>query len=211
MNVWDEASFAFQLDADHAAIVEVGGFEGRWLAEMRRRYGGRLIAFEPQEWAHERLRARVIDRGEMVYPAATLEVEPYGLSAGERGRFEMGGWGTDACSFLLDDAYFTEHPEEGRRDRGLGELRPVAEAFDGLGLSEVAVMCVNIEGYEYKLIPAMAAAGLLPRIAHLMIQFHRAHDPSRRLEAEIRAALAPTHDLAWEWPALACWTRRGEA
>lgn len=213
-NPWDIASFDFSdlvpRRGPSPTIVEVGGYEGRWLMGMSTMHrDARLVAFEPQDWARERLRARfAAEYGDAPERRPVfLELFPFGLGI-EDGSFPMGGWHTDACSFLLDDAYFAAHPEEGRNEVGIGELREVTEVFRQYRLNDIDVLCMNIEGYEYLLLPHMGHEGLLANVEHLMVQFHTVHDPEGAAEVNIRAGLAETHDLAWEWPALSCWSRR---
>lgn len=215
-NEWDRRSV---FDRTHdgylpaeGAIVEVGGFEGRWLGLMHAAHGARrYVAFEPQTWAHERMRERWVRARADAMPClrdeCSLEILPYGLGI-EAGTFTMGGWGTDANSFLLDDAFYEAHPEEGRNERGQGELRLVEEVFDELALAKVAALMVNIEGYEYKLLPHMYGAGLLARCEIIGVQFHRVHDDEHfTREGMIRGLIEETHRLLWDYPALTAWKR----
>lgn len=207
-NQWDRDSFDWPHLPAQPVILEVGGFEGRWLAEMARRYGGDLYAFEPQEWANKRIYERVRDA---IGPEgrATITVVPYGLGE-QDATMQMGGWGTDACSFLLDDAFYARFPDEGRRDRGEGRIREVGAALAELGIEHVDVMMVNIEGYEYRLLPLLLSSGMIERIRYISVQFHRAHDPDGSIERGIFRRMSDTHDLLWAYPdgVLAAWERR---
>lgn len=198
-NVWDEASVAWDVHQP-GVFVEVGGFEGRWLAEMAARYDGRFHAYEPQGWALDRIRRSFVD---VRREHAVLDLHPYGLGPKDD-LLPMGGWETDACSFLKTPEWYAEHPDEGRRTMGVGEIRRASEA---LPPGMIDVMMMNIEGFEYRLLPALYADGVMRRIRHLAVQFHRDYEISNR-EALIRSEIAETHDQIWEWPALTAWKLR---
>lgn len=200
-NVWDHASVDWAVPGP-GVFVEVGGFEGRWVAEMAARYDGAFHVYEPQEWAHERIRAAFAAAAR---PGASLVIHGFGLGA-QDAYLPMGGWDTDACSFLKDGAFYTRFPDEGRRKFGYGWLRAI-ESSGILDIGAVDVMMMNIEGYEYILLPALQRAGMMPRIRHLSVQFHHDYEQSYH-EPEIRRAIEETHDLHWEWPALSAWKLR---
>lgn len=206
MNPWDEASFDWPLgfDVPDTVVVEVGGFEGRWLAGMAERYEATFHAFEPQPWAADRLEQRVLQQ---LGPNSALAVHRFGLGRTDSA-LPMRGWNTDACSFLKDDAWYERHPGEGRRDEGIGQIRPVGRVFAQLGLERTDVLMMNIEGFEYVLLPEMARGGLLHRIEHIAVQFHDGYD-TEATEAEVRELIGRTHDVRWDWPGtLTAWTRR---
>jgi FkbM family methyltransferase len=201
MNPWDRDSFDWPL-AGPVTVIEVGGYEGRWVSEMMLRYPGRYFAFEPQAWARERMAAKAAG-----IAGATLQIEPYGIGVTD-GVFPMGGWGTDSCSFLKDDAFFARH-DEGRNERGTGELVRADTALDRLGLDAVDVMMVNIEGYEFELLPYLIEREIMPRIRFLAVQFHGFADPRGECQNAIRQLLRLTHVLRFDWgDTLVGWERR---
>lgn len=203
-NPWDEASFDWPLAPD-AVVVEVGGFAGRWLVGMAARYSGQYHAYDPQSWAITRL----VDRWNLTAVSSGSSLYPHRVGLGLREEVrEMRGWGTDACSFLMDDAYFAEHPEEGRRDPGQGQLVDAAKALNVADFPRIDVMMMNIEGFEFVLLPYLLSSGIIDRVEHLAVQFHEAHDPEGTLQSNIRTALARTHDVRFEYPALTAWSRR---
>lgn len=212
MNEWDERalewpSLALPLRRGEPlpVVVEVGGFEGRWVSQMAELYVARFVVFEPQEWAHERLRARVLP---VLRSTASLTIHPYGLGT-QATTLPMGGWGTDACSFLLNEHYYAEHPEEGRRDVGTGRLVAVQSAFERNGFDEVDVMMMNCEGFEFVILPEMLRLDYVQRVRNLAVQFHRAHDPDGSMERSLREQIAETHDVHFDFGStLTAWTRR---
>lgn len=211
MNAWDRASFEWPL-RHGAMIVELGVYEGRWLAGMIGRYAElrpRILGFEPQAWAYERAAGTLVPLAE----AAGLEVElrPWGVTVqDEPETLELRAYHTDAASVLIDDEYYRAHPGEGRRDVASALFRPVA---DELGdLEAIDLMMINIEGYEYPLLWRMLDLGIIERVRHLAVQWHRSHDPSGDTERRIRARLAETHDVRFDFGAmLVGWSSRESA
>lgn len=203
-NEWDVASVEWaNVDRDNPAnvFVEVGGFEGRWVAEMAARYAGTFHAYEPQLWAHERIRAAF---AAVARPDARLEIHSYGLGPHDDYAL-MGGYETDAASFLKTPEFYQRNPEEGRNRYGYGEIRGLYSEHCNLrDLGTIEVMMMNIEGFEYILIPALLRAKMLPRIRNLSVQFHRVY-PESSEETEIRRQVETTHRIIWEWPALSAW------
>lgn len=144
---WDARALDWPLN-EQSVVVEVGGYTGRWALQIAERYHPRLYVFEPQPWAadvcHEVLgkRATVIQ-----------------LALGDDdGEVIMGGWGTDGCSLLKEGG------EPAVRMREIGSL------FRNLEIDHIDLMLMNIEGYEYTLIPHMLGQGIFPD--RLMVQLH---------------------------------------
>lgn len=67
---------------------------------------------------------------------------------------------------------------------------------------EVALVKMNIEGYEYTLLPYMIAQGLMKWVKNLQVQFHEVEGSEKTYE-HIREELSKTHRLTWRYPF--CW------
>ena len=203
MNEWDERCLDWDLSPG-ATIVDVGAFTGTWLGDMMARYTGRFVGFEPQLWAHERIEQNVRP---YVPEGSTLEVLPYGLGLAN-GVFLMGGWETDSNSFLKDADFFEANPGEGRDSMNAGAMIEVDAAFKALHLDAIDVLLMNIEGYEFTLLPEMLRLGLLDRIRYLAVQFHDFADPDRAQETDLRARIGETHHVRFDYgPTVVCWER----
>jgi FkbM family methyltransferase len=208
MNPWDEKSIDWPDLMPGETVVEVGGFNGRWVALMAAKYEARYVVYEPQMWCHERIRTAVQDA--RPGPRTTLELHPYGLGAEDTVQvLPMGGWGTDVNSFLNTPEWYEKFPTEGRRDPGMGTIKPVAQAFAESRVGEVAVLMMNIEGYEWLLLPKMIDLGCMSKIRHLAVQFHAAHQPLPGAMFAIFEGLKETHDVEWDYGmTLTSWVRR---
>jgi FkbM family methyltransferase len=183
---WDRRAIDWPLTKD-SVVVEVGGYKGRWAFQIVGYYQPRLYVFEPQPWAF--LVCRNLLRGH-------AKVLPYALGITD-GAFPMGDFETDGCSFV----------KEGTQQRGTGQMREIGAAFAELSIRHIDLMLINIEGYEYTLIPHMLDRGILPQ--RLMVQFHDFADPTGEREQAIRGLLVQTgYREVWTYGAvLTAWER----
>lgn len=144
---WDEQALDWPLKM-HSVVVEVGGYKGRWSLQIAERYEPRLFVFEPQAWAADVCRA-VLGKRANVYAVALGDQDA---------TLPMGAFETDGCSFT-------------KPGDGIGQMREIKGMFDQCQIAEhIDLMLMNIEGYEYTLIPHMLSVGIRPR--WLMVQCH---------------------------------------
>lgn len=146
----DERNVEWELD-ENSVVFEVGSYRGRWAHQIAERYNPHLFCFEPQPWAAETAR-RLLE-------GFNAQVFTFGL--GEKdAELPMSEFHTDGCSFLRST-----------RERGLGKIREIKSVVEELGIDTIDLMLMNIEGYEYILIPHMFNQGIFPKI--LVAQFHK--------------------------------------
>lgn len=174
----------YDLSPD-AVVLDVGGYEGQWASDIVARYGCRIHVFEPVQEYASRI-ARRFERNPLV------TVHPFGLSVcDERIRARLAG---DSTSHVRD------RPGE---DIEI-ELRSTDAVFRDLGLEQVDLMKLNIEGAEYALLDHLIETGLIHRIADLQVQFHDIGVDSAKEVDRLRRRLAATHeptfvfDFVWE-------------
>lgn len=184
-NDWDVDAVTWE-DIDHSSIVfEIGSFKGRWALQMAQRYNPVLYCFEPQNWAWQ-VTCEVLKN----YNA---NVYNFGLGYTEE-RIPMGEFGTDGCSFV-----------RGTRDTGTGEIRDIDRVCAYLHINHIDLCLINIEGFEYILLPYMMERNIKPQ--KLVIQFHD-YDGNGK-EAETRELLAQNgYDILWDYgTVLSAWER----
>lgn len=189
-HVWDRRAIDWPLSSE-STVIEVGGYTGRWALQMAERYHPHLYVFEPQPWAWATACAVLGDRA---------DVRCYGLGT-EDSNLPMGGWETDGCSFV----------KPGLNIPGMtGEIREIGRAFQELGIVHIDLVLINVEGYEYTLIPHMLDRGILP--LRLMVQFHSFADDLGVKQAQIYERLAELgYVVAWTYGLmLTAWERKEE-
>lgn len=181
---------AFHLQRDDPALV-VGAYKGDVMVLLHELYGARPIGYEPQVWAADIAQKRAGEYG---------IVHPYAL--GEKsGMFQMGEFGTDACSFFRTT----------RESAGAMMEEAVAE-FDDKGLRHCALAVINIEGYEFALLPHLLMNNALQPIPKIAIQWHLNLAPEfdRERAQAILADLERTHVcVVDQFPAWTYHERRG--
>lgn len=199
MHEWDERSFDWALRKD-AVVVEVGGYRGRWAAEIAERYDPILHVYEPQAWAYDALYSRF---------NGNRRVYLYNFALGtEDAVVDMGAFGTDGASLLRDGVYMEDY-EGSRSKMGSVTVHDAARELGALG--EIDLMLMNIEGYEYVLLPYMAKHGLLARVRYLMVQFHEWAEEHVGVSYEAtKQLIGETHDVLWDeyGRVLIAWERR---
>lgn len=152
-HVWDERALDWPLKMS-SVVVEVGGYTGRWALQIAQKYHPRLFVFEPQPWAAEVCRSAL---GDMAHV--------YNVALGDQDTtLPMGRWETDGCSLI--------NVVDGQ---DMGQMREVAGMFEQCQITDIDLMLMNIEGYEYTLLPHMLDKGILPK--RLMMQWHLFGDP----------------------------------
>lgn len=182
------------LDIGRGSVVlDVGAFRGDWTERIWERYHPVIHAFEPAPGAYQKMVARFegIDR---IHP------HQYGL-----------GGRTETASLTLNgpgSSFFDDPVEFGSVEVS---LRDAAEALDELGLDEIDLLKVNIEGGEYDLLDRLDESGWLPRIRLVLVQFHEWHPQAYRRRRRNRQALRRDHREVWCYPWIwECWRRTGD-
>jgi FkbM family methyltransferase len=182
---WDLDSVDFPLTED-SVVFEIGGYEGRWAKEISERYHPLLLAYEPQDWAFEKCTEALMD-----YPNS--HVHHVGLGV-ETGFFDMGNYGTDGCSFVNLPS---------GKPVGIGQLVEISKHLAGVKHIDLCLM--NIEGYEFKLIPYMIETGIMDRIDYFMCQFHLNLGNENEYH-DLRRELSKTKKIRFDYgPILTCW------
>jgi FkbM family methyltransferase len=165
-------------------VIDAGGFEGDWSAEIMVRYGCRSLVFEPVPEFQERISQRLErnDRVVLVKKGIGGRTETIGM--------HLNGPGSRVL-----------RSEDRSEQQIVAEIQGVAEVFARPELAEIGCMKINIEGAEYELLDQILRLSLASRVRVLIIQFHQfgAADPLNRRE-RIQAGLARSHRKVFDYP-----------
>jgi FkbM family methyltransferase len=172
------AQFAQVKQGD--VVLDVGGYIGDWSDDMTKRYSVMSHVFEPHPSFATAMSERFADRSD-------VHVHAYAIGSAD-GSLDLSDQ-DNASSALVSDGPTVR-----------GTVRALGPVVDELGLTEVAVVKMNIEGGEYDLLPAMIESGFMQRINRLVVQFHKygPEDVARR--DMIREGLSRTHVCEWAYP-----------
>lgn len=182
------------IDADlpaDAVVLDVGAYEGKWAArvlaraEARGVQGLQIYAFEPAPGSIERLHATLGGDPRVV-------VHPFGV--GGRDRLEplsVGGPGSSVFNNpAVPDMFGMVEVE----------LRDIEGVLSTLGVKQVHLVKINIEGGEYELLDRLHETGWMARMGPVIIQFHEFAPNAYRARRRNRRQLATTHSCTWNYP-----------
>jgi len=164
-----------------SVVLDVGGYEGNWAAQVDEKYGCAIHVFEPVPAFAENIRQRFAGK-------PNIHVHAFGVA--EK---------TDRCMISLGHDRTSIHQSTGNTVEI--QLRSAAEVLPELGLGgrTVDLMKINIEGCEFELLEHLMTTGLVKQIRDIQVQFHDfVPDASARMEA-IQKRLTRTHELAWQY------------
>lgn len=168
----------YNLD-QNSVVIDVGGYEGDFAAEIHNKYGSTVHIFEPVPSFHARCEKRFAGN-----PKITSHC--FGLSD-KAGQFPI-SVSENGSSFLN---------RSDNQETIFAELRPVHDVLKSLGLSNVDLFKINIEGGEYEVLPACIKSGWISRIDNLQVQFHNFIENSDAKRDSIRSDLSKTHSEIW--------------
>jgi hypothetical protein len=84
----------------------------------------------------------------------------------------------------------------------MAHFRNVARVFETDHLIDVALVKINIEGAEYRLLRRMIEADLVSRCQDIQVQFPAFVDNAEEQRDRIRAELRRTHVLTYGYPSI---------
>jgi FkbM family methyltransferase len=173
----------FDVDVDeHSVVLDVGAHDGQWSEEISRRHGSTIYAFEPDPTSFSRLVARLVDHANVV----PLQ---YGL-----GGVDM------TATMALDGPGSSIYARDGRFGTAQVQIRDVTTVLDELGIEQVDLLKINIEGGEYDLLDRLIEAAWMPRIRQVSVQFHEWHPNAYSRRRSIRRAFRRHHEEVWNYP-----------
>lgn len=147
----------FNLPSDSFVIV-VGSYKGLTMELLDELYHPDwMVGYEPQYWAYEKAYERLGDRKNYHLVNVALVVD-------DSTSVLMGEWGTDACS-LINNGF-------GSRIQETARAYNAAMALNKIERSAIDLMIMNIEGYEFELLPYLDKEKILERVQRLAVQWH---------------------------------------
>lgn len=180
---WDRRALDWPALTPDSIVLEIGAYKGRWALQIAERYNPRLYCFEPQAWACATTKQVLEDYNAQVFNYALGDRDDV---------LTMGKYGTDGCSFVDVDG-----------QQGNGVMRDIAAVLPELGITAVDLCLINIEGYEFTLLPYMFRMGIYPNI--FMVQMHGEG------QGKLRKRIARHYRPLWYYGGvLSAWCLKGE-
>lgn len=176
----------YQL-SENATVFDVGGYRGDFAAEIVEKYGCLVFVFEPISGFSENIRQRFAGN-------PRVKVFDYGL-----------GDADGQLTFDLDqDATSVATANSSKANSVIGDVRRFSAVVDELGVGEIDLVKLNIEGGEYAVINDINKAKFADKIKLLDVQFHDFVDSAMEKMTDSRNILLKSHtpafafDFVWE-------------
>ena len=171
------------IDAD-SIVLDVGAYTGDWAQHIIDRYNPHIIAFEPNPETFKKLDARAKEN-------TKLTPKLYGI--GDR---------NEHLRITLEDlgsSVFSNNSDRKDMQWADAEIKAVDDVWKELGLENIDLMKINIEGAEFPLLERMIQKDMLEKVDCFMIQFHEWHPRAYSRRRKIHQELSKTHKLTWNY------------
>jgi FkbM family methyltransferase len=165
-----------------SVVFDLGAYTGRWSKSINDMYGGpNIYAFEPDEKSYK-------EALDLLGDYENIRVFKYGLSGkNEEAQLYHSGLGSSVFRGWS------------RKQSSTIELRDVSEVIDELGIEDIDLIKINIEGSEYPLLKRLVESGAVRKCRFMVIQYHEWIPGAYRMRREINKELARTHDVEWSY------------
>jgi FkbM family methyltransferase len=186
MKTFTEAlRYEYDLTPD-SYVIDAGGYEGNWAAEINRKYGCRVHIFEPVT----RFRHAIVER---------FKGNPMiGVDSAGFGGKQHGG-GTPTVFHIQNDS---TGAYAGSPDTEEVDLYSATYIIGGLDRM-IDLLKLNIEGMEFEVLWDLLDSGKIKKIRNLQVQFHPVIAQAGDHRESIRKRLAETHEEMFCEPF--CW------
>lgn len=165
--------------SETSIVLDVGGYEGNWCAQIATRFNPNIFVFEPVPSYYEAIAARF---------ASNPKVKVYNFGLSDRSE-------TQTLSVLADgSSAFRVGANQIRI-----ELVDICAFLEQAQIGEVDLIKINIEGGEYPLLARMLEAGVAKKCKDIQIQFHNFVPDAESLRQRIRHQLEKTHNRTYDY------------
>ena len=170
----------YQLDKT-SIVFDVGGYLGDYAEAIYQKFGCQVYLFEPVPQFYDSCVERFRNNPSII-------CLNYGLSS-KSGWFEIN----------------LNNNESSFKKAGLSnisqkaEVRSITKVATELGIENIDLIKINIEGAEFELLPEIIDAGLIRRIKYIQVQFHNFDAGAVDARFHIRSMLKQTHREMWNY------------
>lgn len=166
----------------NSLVFDLGGYLGDFTAEIAGRYNCYVFLFEPslQFFNHcvQRFKSN-----------PKIKCFNYALSDQE-GTFKLSKEDNGSSISRVSGGVIYEEIE----------VKNISRVIVDLGVQEISLMKINIEGAEFAVLSDLISSGLISRINNIQVQFHEFFQNSWKLRDQIRLELSKTHQESWNYP-----------
>ncbi|WP_160012597.1 FkbM family methyltransferase, partial [Rhizobium sp. 18055] len=160
-------------------VVDLGGYEGQWASDIFSRYLCTVHVVEPVQIYAEAISDRFANNG-------SIHLHQCALGA-QSGEIKVSISGDASSAFKPSNSLET------------AKVVSFGSWMNELGISEIALLKINIEGGEYELLEHLISTGLALKIRNIQVQFHDFVPDSDSRMLRIQQDLALTHCLTYQY------------
>jgi FkbM family methyltransferase len=169
----------------NSIVVDIGGYEGDWTAEISARYDCVIYILEPVKSFYTNIQNRFKNNSK-------IKIFPFGLGANDE---------------ELDIAVMSESSsvfrDKNQRHQDTLKQRIVLKGINSFirdnNISTIDLMKINIEGGEYDLLESLIASGFIRNIQNVQVQFHDFVENAETRMNDLKNKLSETHELTYEY------------
>jgi FkbM family methyltransferase len=161
-------------------VLDVGGYKGQWASDIYAMYRCRIYIIEPVEQFAEIIKKRFTHN---------LDISVFATALSDENRIGMISMEQNASSLLKK-----------ANECAQIDIVDVVDFFKENNIESVAIMKINIEGAEYKLLERILNSELVEKIQNLQIQFHDFIPNAEEKKKLIQKKLSHTHICTYEYP-----------
>ncbi len=168
-----------------SVVLDVGAHEGKWAAEINRKYGCTVHVYEPVPEFFNNCVRRFDGNPK-------IRLWPYGLGNSTR-KQRIGVKGDQSGEFCTSPNETIDIA-----------VREFADVYRSVIDTPIGALKINAEGAEYEILESMLDHHLMPYFEHISVQFHTCAPDYELRHDLIRRRMEQTHDLAYDAPYI--WT-----
>jgi len=148
--------YKYKFDTN-STVVDIGSYDGTWLKKITDMYGCYGIGLEPVNKFYLKSLNNSTDKLQFINAGITIKNE-------HKLKINLN---VDSTSILT-----TGRPLEHQDEECEITLINVMDFLNNISFKKIDLLQINIEGYEYELLPYMIENNLFNNITNLQIQFH---------------------------------------
>jgi len=148
--------YKYKFDTN-STVVDIGSYDGTWLKKITDMYGCHGIGLEPVNKFYLKSLNNITDKLQFINAGITIKNE-------HKLKINLN---VDSTSILT-----TGRPLEHQDEECEITLINVMDFLNNISFKKIDLLQINIEGYEYELLPYMIENNLFNNITNLQIQFH---------------------------------------
>lgn len=175
----DKLSFDYALNNESLVFV-IGAFEGGYLGKLHQKFQCKIYGFEPIDDYFDILMNKFKKN-------QNIKLFNFGLSdKSEMVKFSK--IGESSSEYISGEQYIEVY------------LKSVTQFMEELNIEIIDLVYMNIEGGEYSVLNQLIEDGLINKIKHLQVQYHKVDSKSQLYRKKINTKLKTSHIRKFNYP-----------